>query len=199
MPRDGDQRERQQPGRLEHAHAAPRLRRRRRPPRRSRSPNVKDEPPPPPTTGKTVNVAAERGTVTVRLPDGRTVPLDDATQIVTGSVIDTRKGAVRLESRGAGGKIDSGVFSEGLFKVTQTGGAKPVTELALVEPLVLPEGQARERRGRQEEEAAPVGRREGQLPHARPLRERGQHRDEVDGRGPLRPARCSRSSAGRSS
>ena len=65
-------------------------------------------------------MAAERGTVTVRLPDGRTVPLDDATQIVTGSVIDTRKGAVRLESRGAGGKLESGVFSDGLFKVTQT-------------------------------------------------------------------------------
>ena len=65
---------------------------------------------------------AERGTVTVRLPDGRTVPLDDATQIVTGSVIDTRKGAVRLDSRGAGGKLESGVFSDGLFKVTQTHG-----------------------------------------------------------------------------
>ncbi len=104
-------------------------------------PEVKDEPPPPPATGKTVNVAAERGTVTVKLPDGRTVPLDDATQIVTGSVIDTRKGAVRLESRGAGGKLDSGVFSEGLFKVTQTGGTKPITELALVEPLSCPKAK----------------------------------------------------------
>ncbi len=153
----------------------------------SPQPDFKDEPPPPPTTGKTVNVAAERGTVTVKLPDGRTVALDDATQIVTGSVIDTRKGAVRMESRGAGGKIDSGVFSEGLFKVTQTGGAKPVTELAARRAALLPEGQAREPSGRQEEEAAAVGQRDGQLPHARALRERGQHRDEVDGRGPLRP------------
>jgi hypothetical protein len=100
-----------------------------------------DEPPPPPTTGKTVNVAPERGTVTIKLPDGRTVPLDDTTQIVTGSVIDTRKGAVRLESTGAGGKLEGGVFSEGLFKVTQTKGAKPITELALVEPLSCPKGK----------------------------------------------------------
>ena len=56
-------------------------------------------------------------------------------------MIDTRKGAVRLDSRGAGGKLDSGVFSDGLFKVTQTRGAKPVTELTLVEPLACPKAK----------------------------------------------------------
>ena len=92
----------------------------------------------PPTTGKTVNATAERGSVTVRLPDGRTVPLEDATQIPTGSVLDTRAGAVRLAMRGANGKIESGVFSEGVFRVTQSTGAKPITELALTEKLDCP-------------------------------------------------------------
>ena len=98
-------------------------------------------PPPPPQTGETVNVAAERGTVTVRLPDGRTVPIDQATQIVTGSVIDTRQGAVRLDSRGAHGKLETGVFSEGLFRVTQTTGKRPITELKLVEKLSCPKAK----------------------------------------------------------
>jgi hypothetical protein len=80
-------------------------------------------------------VEAERGTVTVRLPDGRTVTIDEAAQIEAGSVIDTRKGAVRLTSEGAGGALETGVFSEGLFKVTQSRGRRPVTELRLVERL----------------------------------------------------------------
>ena len=73
--------------------------------------------------------------MTVRLPDGRTVPIEEASQIESGSVVDTRQGAVRLTSEGAGGEIQTGVFSDGLFKVTQTTGTKPVTELTLVEKL----------------------------------------------------------------
>jgi hypothetical protein len=80
--------------------------------------------------------------VTVRLPDGRTVPVDEAAQIETGSVVDTRQGAVRLESRGAGGRIDSGVFSAGLFRVTQSTGRRPVTELRLVERLSCPKAKS---------------------------------------------------------
>jgi hypothetical protein len=98
-------------------------------------------PPPAPQTGETVNVAAERGKVTVRLPGGRTVPIEEATQIVTGSVIDTRAGAVRLDTRGAHGKIETGVFSDGLFRVTQTSGKRPVTQLALVETLSCPKAK----------------------------------------------------------
>ena len=66
------------------------------------------------------------------------MPLEEATQIPTGSVVDTRAGAVRLALRGAGGKIESGVFSEGVFRVTQSTGAKPITELALTEKLDCP-------------------------------------------------------------
>jgi hypothetical protein len=103
------------------------------------TPTPASEPPaPPPVTGRSVNVAAERGTVTVRLPNGRTVPVDEATQIPTGSVIDTRAGAIRLDSRGAQGRTETGVFYDGLFKVTQSTGSKPVTQLELVEPLSCP-------------------------------------------------------------
>jgi hypothetical protein len=99
------------------------------------SPQPPPSPPPSPETGETFNVAAERGTVTVRLPDGRTVVLDETVQIVTGSVVDTRKGTVRLTGEGAGGNIETGVFSHGLFRVTQTKGKRPVTDLKLVEKL----------------------------------------------------------------
>ena len=50
-------------------------------------------------------------------------------------MVDTRHGAVRLQSEGKDGKIETGVFSDGLFRVTQTTGKRPVTELTLVEPL----------------------------------------------------------------
>ena len=90
---------------------------------------------PPPETGETFNVAAERGKVTVRLPNGRTVRVKKSVQIVTGSVVDTRQGAVRLSAEGAGGRIETGVFSDGLFRITQTKGKRPVTNLKLVEKL----------------------------------------------------------------
>jgi hypothetical protein len=52
--------------------------------------------------------------------------------------VDTRAGAVRLNASSAGGKVDTGVFSDGLFRVTQTTGKHPVTELQLVEKLDCP-------------------------------------------------------------
>ena len=63
---------------------------------------------------------------------------DEEGRFFTGSVIDTREGAVRLQSRGSGGKIETGVFSDGLFRVTQTKQRRPVTVLTLVEKLSCP-------------------------------------------------------------
>jgi hypothetical protein len=95
------------------------------------------EPPvvPPPVTGKAVNVQPVRGKVTIKVPGGRTVPLVDAEQIPTGSVIDTRKGTVRLISTAAKGKVQNALFFQGLFKVTQTRGSRPMTVLRLTEKL----------------------------------------------------------------
>ena len=90
---------------------------------------------PRPVTGKAVNVVPVKGVVTVRRPGGRTRRLTDGAQIPTGSVVDTRRGTVRLFSTGAGGKIQSALFFDGLFRVTQTRGAKPLTDLKLVEKL----------------------------------------------------------------
>src|SRR5215218_5807925 len=92
-------------------------------------------PPDPPVTGKAVNVEPVEGVVTVKTPKGRTVRLEDAEQIPTGSVVDTRKGTVRLFSTGKNGTIRNARFFDGLFRVTQTRGSKPVTDLKLVEPL----------------------------------------------------------------
>ena len=93
------------------------------------------EPPLPPlVTGRTVNLVPVSGVVTVRLPDGGgTIRLEDAEQVPTGSVVDTRKGTVRLFSTGRNGRIQSALFFDGLFRVTQTTGSRPVTQLTLVE------------------------------------------------------------------
>jgi hypothetical protein len=63
------------------------------------------------------------------------VPVSALKQIPTGSTVDTRKGKVELTVEGANGKKESGKFFDGLFKVTQSGGKKPLTTLTLVEKL----------------------------------------------------------------
>ena len=90
---------------------------------------------PPPETGESVNVQAVKGRVTIKVPGGRTVRLEDAEQIPTGSVIDTRQGTVELTSTKAGGRTQTARFFDGMFRVTQTKGAKPLTNLELVEKL----------------------------------------------------------------
>lgn len=89
---------------------------------------------PVPVLGRTVNVEEVRGTVLVRLRGGRFVPLSDAQQIPTGSLVDTRRGTVRLTSaRDRGGNTQSGNFTGGIFQVAQSGrrADKGLTELRL--------------------------------------------------------------------
>lgn len=91
---------------------------------------------PPPVAGKTVNVAVSQGTILVQVPPSKTyTPLKGGMQIPVGAVIDARKGRVTLESIGPDGKPQRATFYGGIFKVSQTRGAKPITDLALVEPL----------------------------------------------------------------
>ena len=102
----------------------------------------------PPTIGKTVNVVPRSGDVYVSLPgtggtSGRSVPglkgrrfvaLKLARQIPVGSLIDTRKGSVRLTTaRNAAGATQSGTFAAGVFQVLQSRRqkAKGLTELRL--------------------------------------------------------------------
>ena len=74
------------------------------------------------------------GTVKVRLRgSSRFVALDDVRDIPMGSEIDARKGTVELVSVAKdGGAPQTAKFSEGIFKVTQSGG---VTVLTLTEKL----------------------------------------------------------------
>ena len=83
-------------------------------------------PPPPPETGETFNVEAERGKVTVRLPNGRTVGdrRGRADRERIGGRHAQRGGAAHL-ARGPAASCRPASSPTGLFKVTQTKGRKP--------------------------------------------------------------------------
>jgi hypothetical protein len=94
--------------------------------------------------------AMPEGEVAVSLPvgtgTGAFVPLDQATALPAGSVVDTSGGSVTLSTAPFSGPVQSGRFSDGLFKivrlaVTGTG----VTEVRLQGPLPAscPNGGAR--------------------------------------------------------
>jgi hypothetical protein len=94
---------------------------------------------PPPVAGKTVNAARKSGTVRFRKPGSKKfVTLTQDAQIPVGSVIDTRKGRITITAAQGKGKTASADFFDGLFKLTQTKGAKPATTLALTEKLSCP-------------------------------------------------------------
>jgi hypothetical protein len=52
-----------------------------------------------------------------------------------GCQVDTRKGRVSLTSTAGTGKTQTALFYDGVFKVGQTGGKKPITELKLTGKL----------------------------------------------------------------
>ncbi len=102
----------------------------------------------PPTVGRVVNVREVRGSVLVAVPAGsarvaqsvpglkgvRFVPITEARQIPVGSLLDTRKGTVRLTSaRDSKGNTQNGDFTAGVFQILQSRAAKArgLTELRL--------------------------------------------------------------------
>ena len=87
---------------------------------------------PPPIQGKAVNVQPVSGTVRVKLPrTTRFVLLPDAEQVPVGTIVDARKGVVRLFSVGRGGRIQSALFYQGMFQVRQRRG-QALTQLKLL-------------------------------------------------------------------
>jgi len=103
---------------------------------------------PAPKLGKTTNVEPVSGIVLVALPPRasasgaatlaqkglRFIPLTEARQIPVGSLLDTNRGRVRLQTaRTRAGKRQSGQFFSGLFQVLQSRSrsAKGLTELRL--------------------------------------------------------------------
>jgi len=98
--------------------------------------------------GRTVNAAVVSGDVRIAVPATasargtawasqkgvRFVPLTEARQVPVGSLLDTRRGTVRVASaRGSSGTTQEGQFSAGVFQVLQSRSraAKGLTELRL--------------------------------------------------------------------
>jgi hypothetical protein len=103
------------------------------------TPTPTSTPLPPPVAGKTVNAARKSGTVRFRKPGSTTfVTLAADAQIPVGSVIDTHAGRIAITAAQGGGKTATADFFDGLFKLTQTKGAKPATTLTLTEKLSCP-------------------------------------------------------------
>ena len=94
---------------------------------------------PPPVAGKTVNVARARGTVRIKLPGSdEYFVLQDGQQVPVGSTFDTSKGRVNLWAAGN----QRAWFYQGVFKLGQTKGAKPLSTLTLTGRLSCGGGQA---------------------------------------------------------
>jgi hypothetical protein len=87
---------------------------------------------PKPVTGKRAVVKRVSGKVTVTPPGAReAVPLTRARAIPMGSTIDTSRGKVKVVTTKGGGKTQFGTFSKGAFRITQTKGKRPLTDLKL--------------------------------------------------------------------
>jgi hypothetical protein len=90
---------------------------------------------PEPQAGEEVNALPKTGTVRVKVAGtNRFVELEEGQQIPVGSVVDTRKGRVTIEA--AGGQTAD--FYDGIFRLSQGKGARPLTTLTLVEALSCP-------------------------------------------------------------
>jgi len=88
-----------------------------------------------PVLGKTVSVAPASGTVVLRLPDATSrVPLDGASSIPVGAILDTRKGVVDLTTALPGGATQDATVHGGLFQVRQAASGNGMTELVLRGP-----------------------------------------------------------------
>jgi hypothetical protein len=91
---------------------------------------------PQPVLGKSVVAGKVSGTVKFKRKNGKFRTLGANQSIPLGSTIDATKGRVRLTSAsGPAGQIQTADFYQGAFVITQTGGTKPVTQLALAGTL----------------------------------------------------------------
>jgi hypothetical protein len=94
---------------------------------------------PAPKQGQSVVVAAERGSIRIRVPGtDRFVALDEAGRIPVGSVIDARNGRVRLASAIEGGQVQAGLFWGAIFKAGQSRDGNGMTTLSLRGGRVCP-------------------------------------------------------------
>jgi hypothetical protein len=85
-----------------------------------------------PSLGKTLGVAAVRGTVTVTSPSGAPLDLGAAKVVPTGTVIDARAGTVELKTAlDRKGATQTGYFWGSAFEVRQNATARGMVQLIL--------------------------------------------------------------------
>jgi hypothetical protein len=85
-----------------------------------------------PSLGKTLGVAAVRGTVTATSPSGAPLDLGAAKVVPTGTVIDTRAGTVELKTAlDTKGATQTGYFWGSRFEVRQSAGHRGMVQLLL--------------------------------------------------------------------
>jgi hypothetical protein len=100
------------------------------------TPTVTPAPVAPPVAGRSVNATPVEGKVKVKLPGSRKyVDLSQAANLPVGTTVDTRDGKVTIVAAGKGGQAD---FFDGIFKISQTKGSRPLTTLRLSETLSCP-------------------------------------------------------------
>jgi hypothetical protein len=96
-------------------------------------------PPPAPELGETVVAGAVSGTIRVMDDSGTFRALQVSQPIPVGSTVDATKGTVRLTSAAnTAGATQTAEFYQGSFRITQTRGSRPITELALTGKLSCP-------------------------------------------------------------
>jgi CSLREA domain-containing protein len=93
---------------------------------------------PPPVPGETVNASRSKGTVKVKLPGSdEFFVLQDGQQLPMGTTFDTTKGQINLVTAASNvpGATSKGWFYQGVFKVRQSKGRKPLTTLSMTGKL----------------------------------------------------------------
>jgi hypothetical protein len=95
-----------------------------------------------PRAGRSVGVIPVRGTVRIRLPGGRFRVLREGDLLPNGTTIDTLRGRVTIiaaaNNQGRESKAD---FFDGIFRLNQSRGRRPLTTLTLTERLSCPQGR----------------------------------------------------------
>ena len=87
---------------------------------------------PPPVLAQTFNAERVSGRVLARVPGTtRFVPIEQLVQLPTGTIIDARRGRVRLYAADGKGGIQSAEFYEGMFRLVQLRRNRGLVELHL--------------------------------------------------------------------
>ena len=91
----------------------------------------------PPVAGKVVNATPMSGTVRIKLPKRKRFRrMTEGEQLPVGTIVDTLKGRITITAAAnKSGGIAKADFYDGIFKIGQTKGRRPITVLTLVEKL----------------------------------------------------------------